>query len=125
VTAMIDARTEGMDRGLGGPQGGDVYFDLARGYQPSGETDAALFEVRRPAGEHLLDPERPEMQPVFLVTGNGVAAGTELGRIRQIDVAPTLAALLGIDPPADATGAILERALARRRPNAMGAGSVR
>jgi predicted AlkP superfamily phosphohydrolase/phosphomutase len=113
VTAVIDARSEGKDRGLGGPHGGDVYFDLARGYHPSGEAVGALFETRRAAGEHLLDPERAEMQPVFLVTGNGVATGAALGRVRQIDVAPTLAALLGIDPPAQATGAVLQPALAR------------
>jgi arylsulfatase A-like enzyme len=32
--------------------------------------------------------------------------------IRQIDIAPTLATLLGLEPPAQATGTVLDRALA-------------
>ena len=35
------------------------------------------------------------------------------GLIRQIDVAPTLCLLLGIEPPAQATGVILRPALGR------------
>jgi arylsulfatase A-like enzyme len=45
-----------------------------------------------------------------------VAAGVDLGRIRQIDVAPTLCYLLGIEPPAQATGSVLTSALARPAP---------
>jgi hypothetical protein len=36
----------------------------------------------------------------------------DLGRIRQVDIAPTLAALLGLGPPAQAVGRVLEAALA-------------
>ena len=46
------------------------------------------------------------------LASTGVGSGVDLGRIRQIDVAPTLCALLGIDPPAQAQGAVLEKALA-------------
>jgi arylsulfatase A-like enzyme len=42
-----------------------------------------------------------------------VAAGALLGPIRQIDVAPTLCLLLGIEPPAQAEGTVLRSALAR------------
>ena len=33
---------------------------------------------------------------------------TNLGKIQQIDVAPTVSALLGIDPPGDADGKPLD-----------------
>jgi len=42
--------------------------------------------------------------------------GADLGLIRQIDVAPTLCLLLGIEPPAQATGVILRSALGRSAP---------
>ena len=40
------------------------------------------------------------------VAGPGVAAGVDLGVVRAIDVAPTLSALLGVDPPARARGTV-------------------
>jgi arylsulfatase A-like enzyme len=67
-----------------------------------------------PRGVHGLNPERAALQAGFVVAGPGVAAGVSLGPIRQIDVAPTLAALLGLDPPAQATGTVLTKSLARR-----------
>jgi arylsulfatase A-like enzyme len=53
------------------------------------------------------------MWAAFAVAGPGVARGADLGLIRQIDIAPTLCALLGIDPPASAVGRVLTPALAR------------
>jgi phosphoglycerol transferase MdoB-like AlkP superfamily enzyme len=50
------------------------------------------------------------MHASFALTGPGVAAGVDLGVIRQVDIAPTLAALLGLGPPAQSRGAVLEGA---------------
>ena len=83
------------------------------GYDLSASPAGPAVEDVPPRGVHGLDPQRREMQAGFVVAGPGVAAGVDLGPIRQIDVAPTLAALLGIDPPAQATGAVLRKALAR------------
>jgi hypothetical protein len=58
----------------------------------------------------IAAPEGP-----FAVAGPGVAAGVDLGVVRAIDVAPTLSALLGIDPPARARGTAAQAALARSR----------
>ena len=66
-----------------------------------------------PRGEHFLDPENPAMHAAFAMAGPGVAEGAQLGLIRQIDVAPTLCLLLGIEPPAQATGMVLRPALGR------------
>jgi arylsulfatase A-like enzyme len=43
-----------------------------------------------------------------------VAGGADLGLVRLIDLAPTLARLLGLEPPAQARGRVLDKALARR-----------
>jgi hypothetical protein len=93
-----------LDRGRGDPD-----FRLARGVFPIGDLDGPAVEVGPPRGEHLFDPERPEMHAAFAVAGAGVVAGARLGVIDQRDIAPTLAALLGLEPPAHATGCPLER----------------
>jgi predicted AlkP superfamily pyrophosphatase or phosphodiesterase len=55
-------------------------------------------------GMHGYDPERPDMGAIFLALGRGVPPGARPGVVRSIDVAPTVAGLLGIDPPRDAEG---------------------
>jgi hypothetical protein len=104
----------GREPGIGGPTGGDLYLSLRPGWDADPGTTGALVERADPTGEHRTDPERPEMHAAFAIAGPGVAAGVDLGEVRQIDIAPTLCALLGIDPPAQATGQVLERVLARR-----------
>ena len=111
VAEVIDPRRSAL--GLGGPHGGDVYFRLAPGIFPTGDLQGPVVEGAPPAGEHLLDPQRPDMHASFAVAGPGVARGADLGVIRQIDIAPTLAALLGLEPPAQAIGVVLKKALAR------------
>lgn len=111
VAEVIDPRRS--DLGLGGGHGGDVYFRLAPGIFPTGDLQGPVVEGAPPAGEHLLDPQRPDMHASFAVAGPGVARGADLGVIRQIDIAPTLAALLGLEPPAQAIGVVLKKALAR------------
>ena len=53
-------------------------------------------------GTHGHHPDTPGMDAAFLIAGPGVRKG-DLGRIDMTDIAPTLAALLGIDLP-DAVG---------------------
>lgn len=122
VRRILDPRQEGRELGLGGPQGGDLYVALAPGYQPSAALRGELVSKRAPHGDHVLDPERREMQAAFTVSGPGVAAGADLGLIHQVDVAPTLSALLGLEPPAQAVGKVLREALAPRTPLATGQG---
>jgi hypothetical protein len=101
----------GAEPGLGGPEGGDVYFRLAPHVFPQGDIASHVVYDDAPSGEHLLDPKQPDMHASFVVAGPGVAAG-DLGVIRQVDIAPTLSALLGMEPPAHSSGAVLDRALA-------------
>lgn len=56
-------------------------------------------------GTHGFDPSvHEEMHGIFLAMGRGVRPGTRLPRLHAVDVAPTVAALLGIDPPAQSEG---------------------
>lgn len=65
-------------------------------------TLGGLFGWRR--GLHGYAPETPEMGGIFFALGRGVPRGTRLGAVRMIDVAPTAARLLGIEPPASSEG---------------------
>jgi predicted AlkP superfamily pyrophosphatase or phosphodiesterase len=116
VRDLLDPRTPGHVPSFGGPHGGDLYLSVAPGFNVSAALDGEPVQKVRPRGEHFLDPDRPSMQAAFALAGAGVAAGVDLGRIRQIDVAPTLCYLLGIEPPAQATGSVLTSALARPAP---------
>ena len=63
----------------------------------------AIFLDWKP-GMHGYHPEHPDMGAVFLGMGRGVPRGRRLGAVSSLDVAPTIARLLGIDPPASSEG---------------------
>jgi hypothetical protein len=70
----------------------------------------------RAFGAHGYDAARfPDMHGIFVALGRGVAPGARLPRVRAIDVAPTVARLLGIAPPAQSEGAPIEGIGAARR----------
>jgi predicted AlkP superfamily phosphohydrolase/phosphomutase len=102
----------GVREGTGGLNGGDVYVRLVPHVLPTGEVSGDVVYEGAPRGEHMLAPDRDDMHASFVVAGPGVAAGVDLGQVRQVDLAPTLTALLGLRPPAQSSGAVLERALA-------------
>jgi hypothetical protein len=51
--------------------------------------------ARRGAGGYL--PHRPEMNAGFVAWGRGIRSGVRVPIMRQTDVAPTVARLLGLD----------------------------
>lgn len=55
-------------------------------------------------GAHGFDPSLREMGGILLALGHGVPAGARLGELHTLDVAATVSALLGIDPPAQNEG---------------------
>jgi predicted AlkP superfamily phosphohydrolase/phosphomutase len=116
VLEVRDPGTPGHVPSFGGPAGGDLYLSVAPGYNVSARLDGEAVEAIAPRGEHVVDPETPAMHVGFALAGPGVAEGADLGPIRQIDVAPTLCRLLGLEPPAQATGIVLAPALARTAP---------
>ena len=52
------------------------------------------------------------MHAILYLGGPGVAQGKAIPAVRQVDVFPTLARLLGIEPPADVVGHVIGEALA-------------
>lgn len=66
------------------------------------------------SGAHGYDPANPDMGGIFLAMGRGVSQSNELGEVLQLQVAPTIAALLGIEPPAQSESAAID--LSRESP---------
>ncbi len=56
-------------------------------------------------GMHGYATDHPDMGAILLALGRGVPTGARIGAVRSIQVAPTIAKLLGIAPPAHAEGA--------------------
>jgi predicted AlkP superfamily phosphohydrolase/phosphomutase len=119
VRALIRPTSAFMaDYGAGGPYGGDMYLDLQPGYcfNPAVDRDT-LFEPRpaNATGAHGFDARRPDMHAIFYAIGPDFKRGATVPAIRTIDVAPTIARLLGIKPPAQAIGRVVTEALAAPR----------
>lgn len=96
--------------GIGGEAGGDLYLDFAPGYVPTAAVrDEVLTLSNAPIGSgvHGFLPLRKKMQAICYIGGAGVKKGVVLPGIRQIDIAPTIATLLGIPAPKNAQGHII------------------
>ena len=82
--------------GLGGPDSGDIIYCMAEGYEHDHDDSmaTALGECDTSAG------------PIFLAAGPGIKKGVYTDRmIRQVDVAPTIASIMGMRMPAQCEGA--------------------
>lgn len=93
--------------GLGGPTGGDVYFEIPAGSYPSNRSSKELVTaVTSPIGDgvHGFMPYRRRMSAIFYASGPGLAKGVELPVIRHIDIMPTLCKAVGLPKPKHATG---------------------
>ncbi len=63
-----------------------------------------------PLHGHGYLPDDDHMDPVFIMTGNGIRSGVRLDRVHILDVAPTIAHLLGLEM-SNQSGRVLSEAL--------------
>ena len=70
---------------------------LRSGYRLGSKLQGPVTVAVRPGGTHGYAPDVPEMNSSFFIAGPGIAAGRDLGQIDMRDIAPTLAALLGVN----------------------------
>ena len=78
---------------------------IAQGDGHTKAIEAELFAFAR------IVASDPELDGVFIASGYGIKPGKKLGKIRNRDVAPTIAELLGLSLP-NAEGHALKEALA-------------
>src|SRR5204862_3932052 len=80
----------------GGFPGAHVVLEARPGYMFARAADGELVSLSTGfAGSHGYDPRRPEMRASFLIRGPRVRHDRDLGVVRLLDVAPTIARLLG------------------------------
>jgi len=82
------------------PQMYQLLLTAKDGYSFSGAAGGPVTsEVPQQAGSHGYLAADPEMDAIFIASGYGVRAGAKLARIANIDVASTIADLLGVPLP--------------------------
>ena len=115
LCAVDDA---GHDYGAGSPEytaaaqtAGRTTEQLARAWGwPEATVVVVAGHGHRAHGGHGGD-EPDVRQAPFYAGGAHIRVGAELGDVRTVDVAPTLAALLGVAAPAQSSGRVLVEAL--------------
>jgi predicted AlkP superfamily phosphohydrolase/phosphomutase len=116
VKAVYDAELDGPAMGIGGEVGGDIYVELAPGYDFDPRiAPGALVSKAPPHGNHGTNPEQAAIRTLMVFNGPGIRSGQKLTNVHLIDFAPTLAWLLDLPKPKDAIGRVLFEALDRPR----------
>jgi Type I phosphodiesterase / nucleotide pyrophosphatase len=108
-----------------GQDSGDVFALLTVGYNFDGIQGPGIVRKDDPAaaapilslpnfyGAHGYDPALPEMSAIFYAAGPDIRHG-RLTRVRNVDLAPTIARLLGVEPAPTVDGAALPVRIARK-----------
>lgn len=93
----------------------DLWLAAESGYSFSDAhtEDEVVAPRSTPGGTHGYLPDQPQMWGTLVMSGFGIREGQNIGRARNIDVAPTIARLLGVELPS-ATGEVLEAALSNQ-----------
>ena len=101
ASAPVDRVLEGEDvRASGGFTGAVMVVGLKAGFRTgSALSGPVVTPVASPGGTHGFLPGPHDMDASLFIVGAGVPAGRSLGAIDMRDVAPTLAAKLGVQLP--------------------------
>lgn len=104
VIAVAMRNKEAVLLGTGGEECGDVLYWLEEGFN-------RLHGDALPTLKGYADTT---VSPIFIAAGAGLKVGFTCQRlIRQVDVAPTIAALLGVRMPQQCEGAVIHQILAQ------------
>jgi predicted AlkP superfamily pyrophosphatase or phosphodiesterase len=97
------------------PQMADIVLSAKSGYSFSDSLAGGLVVTPKTdevKGTHGYDPNQPGLHGTFVAWGAGIEPGRKLGTMNNTDVAPTIAALLGLQMK-DVDGHALDGALKR------------
>ena len=84
------------------PRAADLWLSAKRDYafadSPVG--DKTVTRLTSLVGTHGYLPDQPDMLATCVVWGAGIKPGVDLGKIRETEIAPMIARLLGLELPA-------------------------
>lgn len=117
---------EGVERVLDGSQGpelgmptpadhegmGDLILFAKDGYafQATVDHDVTVVPTTGYLGTHGYPNSDPELDGIFIASGYGIRQGQQLPRVSNLDIAPTIGTLLGIELP-EVDGRVLKEIL--------------
>lgn len=104
VTSFYTPDIDGERFGIGGSHGGDLYFDLLPRYIALYSETLPVLSAVKSEGKHGFLPARDDMLAICIARGSRFKPGTQLPRMRSINIAPMISEVLGISAPKDATG---------------------
>lgn len=120
--ALADRRYRGLfrvvDRAEIARRGGDpdalLFLEPAEGYTTAAGATGEFLVASPRRGDHGYIPDTPAMHTGLVAAGAGIARGVAMPLARQIDIAPTVARLLGFALP-QAEGAPMVGVLVSQR----------
>lgn len=84
----------------GGNPGASFWVELREGYKNGHELDAPYVGDAKATGTHgYLPDEETQVRASFFAVGAGIAKGRDLGVVKMLQVAPTVAGVLGVRMP--------------------------
>ena len=91
---------------------GDLVLFAKAGYafQSPFNGEESVVEAVKYLGTHGYPNDDPELDGTFIAWGYGIKTGSHIDRMESVDVAPTLAELLGVKLP-NADGRVLREIL--------------
>ncbi len=89
----------GLQTAARDPRMPDLILSPKDGYTISGDVagDEAVVAGDAPKGAHGYSPANPLMNASFIISGAGIKKGVVLDEVANIDVAPTIARILGVE----------------------------
>jgi predicted AlkP superfamily pyrophosphatase or phosphodiesterase len=93
-----------------GYPGAYAAVDVEPGFTFSGELSGAVLAPTSLRGTHGHAPDRPELRACLLLRGPGIRPGARIPGVRLLDVAPTVAHVLGLDLGPAVEGRVLTEA---------------
>lgn len=115
VAEVIDG-AEGASLGMPTPDASERMGDLilypkaGYGFRDSAAGEQAAAPAQNYAGTHGQRADDTDLDGILIMSGRGIKPGVVLDRVRNLDIAPTAARLLGIPLPG-AEGRVLEEVL--------------
>jgi len=95
---------------LGGYPDAAIVLEASSGYTFAAGVVGPVTGPSGDKGTHGFPPEHADMRATLLFAGSGIKPGVKLGLVKMIDVAPTIARLLGVALP-DAEGHSIDAVL--------------